>query len=562
MVYRYNYLKRDIPCSAMIFNDGDYTVAHHFESGREWYDPDPTRVFQQALNFLPNGGKIFIKAGTYELKSLGQVPGAERYCLVLKSRIHLIGEGWNTILKLADGQNAALITLQGRVDGVTCVEDASIEDLVLDGNRAGQTSGGWGITSGRSGSSSSLSKRCLVRRVKITNTYNNNIVWVSGEDDVLIHNYFDGEGIKAGDTVIYGEAKGGVIAFNIFNKGYIEHACLSSAGKFDISRFSDTLIFGNKIIGPIKYGILWESCRGARIIGNILDNASIFVDEFMINTTSYGFPEEVEIANNVLINEKATINVYSGRYIDIHDNILRDVGSWGIVVSIYNRASITSDFDSHIMVHDNLIINPDVNRVGGGAIAVGSLHPTYKNKNVSIYGNKIINPLTTGILYGIHLTSGLDTAEVFNNIIKGAFSTPISRDGVNLKIHDNVGFDTETFKATSLSVTIGTSGVYGSAKTITSLSGLITYPRIKITWGGTFGTGETVTVGIEAVYSDGSKSTLVEKSATATGSLWLSDDDILTLIANGKDIVQLNIYAKTNLSSTSVTVTVDAYGKA
>jgi hypothetical protein len=123
------------------------------------------------------------------------------------------------------------------------------------------------------------------------------------------------------------------------------------------------------------------------------------------------------------------------------------------------------------------------------------------------------------------------------------------------------GYDTENFKSTGVSVTVGSGGVYGSASVITSQSGLITYPRIKITWGGTFGTGETVTVKVEAVYSDGTTA-YVEKSATATGSLWLTDDDILSLITQGKDIVKLNIYAKTNLASTTVTVTVDAYGKA
>jgi hypothetical protein len=124
----------------------------------------------------------------------------------------------------------------------------------------------------------------------------------------------------------------------------------------------------------------------------------------------------------------------------------------------------------------------------------------------------------------------------------------------------NVGYWTDNFKSTNVGVTVGTNGVYGSASTITSPSNIITYPRVKITWGGTFGTGETVTVKVEAVYTDGSTA-YIEKSATATGSLWLTDDDIISLITQGKDITKLNVYAKTNLSSTSVTVTVDAYGR-
>jgi len=123
------------------------------------------------------------------------------------------------------------------------------------------------------------------------------------------------------------------------------------------------------------------------------------------------------------------------------------------------------------------------------------------------------------------------------------------------------GYDTSNFKVTGLSVPIGVSGAYGSAVKITSLSGVITLPKVKLNVGGTFGTNETVTVKVEAVYRDGSTA-YVEKSATATGSLWLTDDDVLVLITQGKNIVKLNVYAKTNLASTSVTVTVDAYGKA
>jgi len=122
------------------------------------------------------------------------------------------------------------------------------------------------------------------------------------------------------------------------------------------------------------------------------------------------------------------------------------------------------------------------------------------------------------------------------------------------------GYDTSNFKVTGLSVPIGVSGAYGSAVSITSLSGIITYPRVKITWGGTFGTGETVTVQITAVYSDGTTASIT-KSATAVGSLWLTDDDVFALITQGKDITQLQVSASSNLASTSVTVTVNAYGK-
>jgi len=219
--------------------------------------------------------------------------------------------------------------------------------------------------------------------------------------------------------------------------------------------------------------------------------------------------------------------------------------------------------------------------------------------NVKIYNNAksgySIFYITGGYNYGnpagIYLWTGLgpsDTIELFN---VDSFDNQATATQLYSFIHENntdknlkwiggyinkpvtfyiaswlllkhiIGYDTANFKVTGLSVPVGVSGAYGSAVSITSLSGVITLPRVKITWGGTFGTGETVTVQITAVYSDGTTASIT-KSATAVGSLWLTDDDVFALIIQGKDITQLQVSASSNLASTSVTVTVNAYGKA
>ncbi|RSN72959.1 hypothetical protein [Candidatus Methanodesulfokora washburnensis] len=183
-------------------------------------------------------------------------------------------------------------------------------------------------------------------------------------------------------------------------------------------------------------------------------------------------------------------------------------------------------------------------------------------KNSTLF--QFLNLIISNVAHGISFDPADKATEGL--IIGGKISAtdPFSAPGApagGIVIKNVVGYSTENFKSTGLGVSIGTSGSYGSATSITSLSGIISYPRVKITWGGTFGTGETVTVKVEAVYRDGTTA-YVEKSATAVGSLWLTDDDIMSLITQGKDIVRLNIYGKTNLPSTSVTVTVDAYGKA
>jgi hypothetical protein len=193
-----------------------------------------------------------------------------------------------------------------------------------------------------------------------------------------------------------------------------------------------------------------------------------------------------------------------------------------------------------------IYISTSNNKIIGGYSKEGVFPgwPAYQS-----YGIFIANAVTNVIIEGVDL----------RNNVAGAIGN-LGNLGSGSIVRGCLGFDTENFKVTSLSVSVGRGGVYGSASVITSPSGVITYPRIKITWSGTFGSGETVTVKVEAVYTDNSTA-YIEKSATTTGSLWLTDDDIIALISQGKNITKLNIYAKTNLSSTSVTVTVDAYGK-
>ena len=156
-----------------------------------------------------------------------------------------------------------------------------------------------------------------------------------------------------------------------------------------------------------------------------------------------------------------------------------------------------------------------------------------------------------------------DSQVIFvNNVVRGFTSSPVYDTGPTWGtriIRDNLGYPTDTFKSTGLSIPVGTGDAYGSAKTVLSPSGAIRYFKAKINVGGTFGTNETVTVKVEAVYPDGTTA-YVEKSFTATGSYWLTDDDILALTKDASTILRLNLYAKTNLSSTSVTISVDVYG--
>jgi len=162
--------------------------------------------------------------------------------------------------------------------------------------------------------------------------------------------------------------------------------------------------------------------------------------------------------------------------------------------------------------------------------------------------------------YAIFLLDGTSGTVVSNNI------TPPGK-GIRVALHDipknvvldNLNYPTDIFVYTNQSVPIGTGNTYGSPVALVSPSGIIRYPRIQITWGGTFAAGEIVSVQITAVYNDGTTASII-KSATATGSLWLTDDDIIQLMSQGKIITRIDISASTNQASTQATVTINAYG--
>jgi len=79
-----------------------------------------------------------------------------------------------------------------------------------------------------------------------------------------------------------------------------------------------------------------------------------------------------------------------------------------------------------------------------------------------------------------------------------------------------------------------------------------------LTWEGTFGSGETVTIRITAVYNDGTSASIT-RSATAAGSISLNPADLAELYAHGKYITRLEVASVSSAPTTSVTTRVTIY---
>jgi hypothetical protein len=551
--------------SYVIWTDGTNVYARNGVTGAiDFKGTDASTVIQAALNALtPNRTwkeKVVLK-GNFTISNTIKIPS---YTI-----LEVQGK-----LTLANGVNKNMIENSDRKNGNVEIEICGGK---LDGNRAGQTS---------LSSPISLVKvyGLLIKDVKITKGYEYGIDLIGCERFVLSNIFGDDAG---GDDFISIRGDSSWSPGNPPSKYGIVENCISinhsgflsarGTSDFEVEDGAEHITFTNckAYAGSNKVGFnIGDPTNNVVKHITLVDCYAENKTErcFGLNGSSAKIMEDIKLIRPIAI---------GGNY-------------QGIYVS-YCSFEISEPYVKGTSAGNGIYVTGNV----GGVICGGTVESNAYNgirlvdaSNVCIVGVVVKNnsQISSGTYDGINIggtstynlvancrifddqdtkTQGralkeADTSNynmIIGNVVYGNRWTPISKVGVNTIVKRNVGYDTESFKVTGLSVTVGTGGAYGSASAITTLSGMITYPRIKITWGGTFGTGETVTVKVEAVYTDGTTA-YVEKSATATGSTWLTDDDIISLITQGKDIVKLNVYAKTNLSSTTVTVTVDAYGKA
>lgn len=162
-------------------------------------------------------------------------------------------------------------------------------------------------------------------------------------------------------------------------------------------------------------------------------------------------------------------------------------------------------------------------------------------------------------LFGIDIGNNCDPA-------------PILESGVSFlgnwtaKVHDSQGIwlsgDGTLFKRENVNVPLGTNNLYGLNESIQVRPLTISSFKPKITVQGNFINNETVTVRVRIEYIDNIISNPVVRTFTSSGSVWLSDDDMMQLYPSQSIIWAILVDAKTSSSSTDAVVTVSGYGTA
>ncbi|MCL5949763.1 MAG: hypothetical protein M1490_04730 [Candidatus Bathyarchaeota archaeon] len=134
------------------------------------------------------------------------------------------------------------------------------------------------------------------------------------------------------------------------------------------------------------------------------------------------------------------------------------------------------------------------------------------------------------------------------------------------KVHDSQGIWLSAtgaqFKRENVNVPVGTNNQYGLNETIQVRPLTIFSFKPKIEASGSFSNNETVTVRVRIEYIDNIISDPVVRTFTSSGSVWLSDDDMMQLFPSQSIIWAILVDAKSSSSSTDAVVKVSGYGTA
>jgi hypothetical protein len=112
----------------------------------------------------------------------------------------------------------------------------------------------------------------------------------------------------------------------------------------------------------------------------------------------------------------------------------------------------------------------------------------------------------------------------------------------------------------AVTFSVGTSGQYGENKTIDAHPLTIGSFTPSITVTGGFSHNETVTVRIRVAYIDNVISQPVTRSFNSSGTVSLSNNELLALYPSQSIIWSVIVDAKTDVATTDAAVTVSGYG--
>jgi hypothetical protein len=220
------------------------------------------------------------------------------------------------------------------------------------------------------------------------------------------------------------------------------------------------------------------------------------------------------------------------------------MASGDIGIDIEQGANIGDSLFSNIKIwlHEDNQVGIRINGSCNGAVIIKPSFESFVSSPTNLYGIQLLQNAS----YPPYLILPSWLGE-FTSRINNPYSTWIYGLGASIK--------------NSADIQIGVNDAYGETAIVLDnrMDTAIIAPRVHISVGGTFATGENVTVKIIFEFMDGSELSK-EISWTSVREYWLSDADLMNLLASASPLWAIKAQAKTNQATTSVTVTVEAYG--
>lgn len=212
---------------------------------------DETEINEAISNLPSGGGVVVLKKGTYTIA--GNIN-------ILKSNVILRGEGKSTKITLANSTNVDMIQVG---NGSTIVNDCVVEDLMVDGNKANQTSLGAAVV--LYGSSGTKALRNIVRGCRLTNCYLDCLKLIYADKSIIENNVIDENTGGAGIGIFSSSQTNNIIGNTLIHNLY---------GVYSNANYNN--ITGNVIVDNTSYGVYINGVVNFSISGNWFGSIAFF----------------------------------------------------------------------------------------------------------------------------------------------------------------------------------------------------------------------------------------------------------------------------------------------
>ena len=197
---------------------------------------------------------------------------------------------------------------------------------------------------------------------------------------------------------------------------------------------------------------------------------------------------------------------------------------------------------------------------------------SYNQTGLLMYANSsMYQTLLDGVVFESFASGNLTNAAIYAVKINPCpYGTPILQAGVTFlgswtaRIYNPGGAwisGTDAgFKIEDVKVQVGTNSSYGETQIIQIAPATISSFQPQITVQGSFSQNETVTVRVRLEFVDNIVSSSVEKTFNSNATVWLSNNDLMTLFPSQDIIWAILVDAKVNSATTDATAQVSIYG--